>query len=167
MGLFNWNKKKSKPEESKKAEAINEPLDEFTQQMKYTAESCINHFKERYGNSLDYSEKSLHIIDEILEEAADFYPEMAEDEQKWIVQSVGSYIFEVARTNYGGKYFWFDQREQPIFVTGQPEFNISIVVFDKVIGRLTNGKEDNIPYFFEGYSERVKKAKPGDNATIV
>lgn len=167
MGLFNRKKKKEEPTKVAQEQRNDESLDEFTQQMSNAANACIEHFDKRYGGGLDYSESSLKLVDQILEDASDFFPEMEENQQKWIINSVGSYIFEVARKNYGGRYFWFDQREQPIFVTGQPEFEISIVVFDKVQGRLVNGKEDNIPYFFEGYSERVKKAKPGDRATIV
>ncbi|AYB35004.1 hypothetical protein [Chryseolinea soli] len=167
MGFFNRKKKQEEEEQPKKSTPEQkETLDEFAQQMSDAAEACADHFKGRYG-VLDFSERSLQIVDTILEDASDFYPEMEEAQQQWIVSSVGSYIFEVARRNFGGKYFWFDQRAQPILVTGQPRFEISIVVFDKVAGRLTNGKEDNIPYFFEGYAERVRKAKDGDRATIV
>jgi hypothetical protein len=169
MGLFNWKKKE---ENSKNIINPNNPkqessLDEFTQQMADSAILCVNHFKDRYGDKLDFSVQSLETIDTILDEASDFYEEMKQEQKEWIINSVGSYIFEVARRNYGGKYFWLDQRNQPIFVTGQPKFEISIVVFDKVKGRMENGKEDNIPFFFQGYTERVEKAKEGDRATIV
>ncbi|WP_218915997.1 hypothetical protein [Siansivirga zeaxanthinifaciens] len=83
-----------------------------------------------------------------------------------IILQAGSYIFEVARRNYGGKYYWFDQLNQPILVTGQPDFEISILAFEKVKQRIKNGTEDNIPFFFAGYSERVKKGKKGDRAMI-
>jgi len=64
------------------------------------------------------------------------------------IAQAGSYIFEVARRNLGGKYFWYDRLNQPIFVTGIPIFEISLLAFDKVKMRIENGKEDNIPYFF-------------------
>ena len=78
----------------------------------------------------------------------------------------GSYVFEVARRNYGGKYYWYDQMNQPILVTGQPNFEISIIAFDKVKMRIENGKEDKIPFYFNGYEERVKAGKSGDKALI-
>ncbi len=169
MGLFNWGKKenetKKQPEKTK--QQPEEPLDEFTQHMAEAAMDCVNHFNGRFGDKLDFSVQSLQTVDDILEEASDFYEDMNQEQKDWIVNSVGSYIFEVARRNYGGKYYWFDQRNQPIFVMGQPRFEISIVVFDKVQGRIENGKEDNIPFFFKGYSERVETAKDGDRATIV
>jgi hypothetical protein len=158
--------KESKPVENSQPNS-DSVLDEFTKQMSDSAQSCIEHFENKYGNRLDFSVKSLELIDNILDEASDFYEEMKEAQKKWLISSVGSYIFEVARRNYGGRYYWYDQGNQPIFVTGQPRFEISIIVFDKVRGRLENGIEDNIPFFFKGYSERVENAKNGDSATIV
>lgn len=80
----------------------------------------------------------------------------------------GSYIFEVARRNYGGQYFWVQDRDQPVLVTGKAEYSISIFAFVKVKGRIQNGKEDEIPYYFDGYIEAVNKGKKtGYSATIV
>ncbi|WP_433620539.1 hypothetical protein [Paenibacillus cellulositrophicus] len=59
-------------------------------------------------------------------------------------------------------------RDQPVLVTGEPDYSISIFAFDKVKGRIQNGKEDEIPYYFDGYIEAVKKGKKtGYRATIV
>ncbi|MOA16306.1 hypothetical protein D3C78_1365140 [compost metagenome] len=80
----------------------------------------------------------------------------------------GCYIFEVARRNYGGKYYWVQESKQPVLVTGEPDFSISILAFDKVKERILNGQEDNIPYYFEGYIHAVQKGKEtGYCATIV
>jgi hypothetical protein len=46
-------------------------------------------------------------------------------------------------------------------VTGQPEFEVSLLACEKVKGRLKNGYEDNIPFFFDGYKERVEKKESG------
>ena len=97
----------------------------------------------------------------------DFADQMDEGMRSDLIAQAGSYIFEVARRTYGGKYYWYDQLNQPIFVTGQPNFEISFLAFEKVKGRLENGAEDNIPFFFQGYVERVKNAKTGDKAMIV
>ena len=156
MGLFDFLKKDKQ----------REPLDEFTKQMVEESLQFIDLFKERFIG-LDFTVKSLTIVDTILEEVADFQVEMDEMQRKTIIQKTASYIFEVARKNYGGRYYWYDQLTQPILVTGQPDFEISLLALEKVKGRLKNGKEDNIPYFFQGYVERVVNAKPGDKAMIV
>ena len=104
--------------------------------------------------------------DEILSVFSENKDDMDSGMLEDIIAQAGSYIFEVARRNYGGKYYWYDQLNQPILVTGQPEFEISILAFEKVKQRIENGNEDNIPFFFAGYSERVKKGKKGDKAMI-
>lgn len=129
-----------------------------------TAESFKNNFSDK-GN-FDFSVLSLHEVDVILDELCEY--ELDHDTLDSVSSMVGSYIFEVARRNYGGKYYWVQEREQPVLVTGEPEFSISIFAFDKVRGRIQNGKEDDIPYYFDGYIKAVEKGKQtGYCATIV
>lgn len=134
-----------------------EPENEFTLDMMKSADFFVEWMQEMYV--LDYTVESLQLVDEALEEASDHYDEMSEERQKTLIGSAGSYIFEVARRNFGGKYYWYDKFNQPILVTGQPEFEVSILAYEKVKGRLENGKEDNIPFYFAGYVERVKERK--------
>jgi hypothetical protein len=129
-----------------------------------TAESFTKNFSDK-GN-FDYSVESLLNLDDLLDELNDY--EIDEDTLYSISSMAGCYIFEVARRNYGGDYYWDEEREQPILVTGKPNFAISIYAFDKVRGRVVNGKEDNIPFYFNGYIEAVMKGREtGYNATIV
>jgi hypothetical protein len=165
MGLFNFFKKKSEPQSLENT--VDENQLEFIQSSTANAERIVQGFSERLDNELDYSEQSLATLDELLENFADFADEMDEEMRSDLIAQAGSYIFEVARRNYGGKYYWYDQLDQPIFVTGQPNFEISLLAFEKVKQRLENGREDNIPFFFKGYSERVKQAKQGDKALII
>jgi hypothetical protein len=128
--------------------------DEFTADMIKAADAFVEWMQEMYV--LDYTVESLQLVDEALEDASDHIDDMSEARKKSLIQSAGAYIFEVARRNFGGKYYWYDQLDQPIFVTGQPEFEASFLAFEKVKGRLDNGAEDNIPFFFAGYVERVR-----------
>ena len=49
--------------------------------------------------------KSLEVIDNLLEEASDFYIDMSEGQIINVVNSVGSCIFEVDQKNFGGSIF--------------------------------------------------------------
>ncbi len=161
MGIFDlFRKKKVAKKEASTQNDKNEQLDDFTKDMMKSAEFFISSSSDRFSG-LDYTVKSLEVIDTILDEAADFYNDMNETQKNNIINSVGSYIFEVARKNFGGRYFWYDKLNQPILVTGQPDFEVSIVAFEKVKGRLVNGKENNIPFYFAGYVERVKNKQSG------
>jgi len=155
MGLFDIFKKKDNTNENAQTRSSKqESQDSFTKDMAKSADFFVNRSKDRF-NGLDFSVKSLEVVDKILEEASDFYGDMTDEQKQNLISTTGSYIFEVARRNFGGKYFWYDQLNQPILVTGQPNFEVSILAFEKVKGRIENGSEDNIPFYFAGYVERV------------
>jgi hypothetical protein len=161
MGLFDFFKKKKNEKQNGQTDSGNEQsIDDFAKDVARSADFFVSNTSARF-EGLDYSLKSLEVIDKVLEEVSDFYAEMNDQEKQRLISSVGSYIFEVARRNFGGKYFWYDKLNQPIFVTGQPDFEVSILAFDKVKGRLENGKEDNIPFYFAGYVERVQSKQSG------
>jgi len=160
MGLFDFFKKKSVQP------AVDEDQLAFIQDSTANAERLIEGFNERLDNELDYSEQSLSTLDALLENLSDFAEQMDDEMKSDLIAQAGSYVFEVARRNYGRKYYWYDEMNQPILVTGQPHFEISLLAFEKVKQRIENGKEDNIAFFFQGYSERVKQAKQGDKALI-
>lgn len=129
-----------------------------------TAESFAENFSDR--GHFDFSIQSLRKLDDILEELCDY--KLDNDALNSVSSMAGSYIFEVARRNYGGQYYWVQDRDQPVLVTGEPDYSISIFAFDKVKGRIQNGKEDEIPFYFDGYIEAVTKGKKtGYRATIV
>lgn len=161
MGLFDFFKKKDNEKQNEQVHSKEqEPLDDFTSDMVKSANHCVNSYADKF-NGLDFSVNSLSVVDNMLDEASDFYEDMNNNQRQNLISTVGSYIFEVARRNFGGRYFWYDQLNQPILVTGQPEFEVSILAFDKVKGRLENGVEDNIPFYFQGYVERVKNKQSG------
>lgn len=163
MGLLDFfkNKKKESQESTAQNSAdSNVQLDDFTNDMVKSSDYFVAKSSGRY-KGLDYSVKSLKVVENALEEASDFYEEMVEEQKQGLISSAGSYIFEVARRNFGGKYFWYDHLNQPILVTGQPEFEVSILAFEKVKGRLENGAEDNIPFYFAGYVQRVNNKESG------
>lgn len=161
MGIFDFFKKKENEKQTEQKVTVNQgQLDDYTKDMIKSADFFVSSNANRF-KGLDFSVKSLAIVDNALEEASDFYDEMSDEQKKNLISIVGSYIFEVARRNFGGKYFWYDQLNQPILVTGQADFEASILAFEKVKGRLENGKEDNIPFYFAGYVERVKNKQSG------
>lgn len=126
--------------------------------------STANHFvtnmqsvPEDYAvrGRLDFSIESLNDVDEWLGRLEQDNWDV--DELYDLCSMVGCYIFETARRNYGGEYFWMENEQQPILIAGEPDFQVSIRVWQKVKGRLTNGKEDNIPFYIAGYKEHIEK----------
>ncbi|MDO5616687.1 MAG: hypothetical protein Q4G16_10885 [Cruoricaptor ignavus] len=165
MGLFDFFKKKQNQNDEhlqpSPKQQVDEAQKEFINDSSANAERIIQSFNEKYDGAFDYSVESLESLDELLDNFADFKDQMDEEMMSDLIAQAGSYIFEVARRNFGGKYYWYEQLNQPIFVTGQPEFETSILAFEKVKGRIENGTEDNIPFYFAGYVERVKNKQSG------
>ncbi|WBU89243.1 hypothetical protein [Cellulophaga omnivescoria] len=159
MELFNFFKKKN-TNTSKSESSLDEKQCNFINDMTKSAEFFVNSSSENF-KGLDYSVKSLEVVENMLDEASDFYKQMDKEQQQNLITTVGSYIFEVARQNFGGKYFWYDKLNQPILVNGQPNFEASIIANDKVEKRLVNGVEDNIPFYFEGYVQLINAKKSG------
>lgn len=149
MGLFDFFKKK------KSVEVSDDDRKQFADDMLANASLLIKQFKD--DAQLDFSIESLHALDQIIEDSTEFYKKADIETRRKMIIKIGSYIFEVAKKNFGGQYYWYDRLDQPILVTGQPEFEMSLLAYEKVRGRFEKGNEDNIPFFFEGYVEGVKE----------
>ena len=131
------------------------------------ARLAVTQFQKRAAGRLDYSEQSIAVVEEMLAEASLYRKQMSAADEKALVELMGSYVLEVAHRQLGGSYKWHDGRSQPVLVVGQPKFSVAIMTFDKIRGRLSGDKADNIVFFFRGFVERVKSAKPGTNALYV
>ncbi|MBZ4190254.1 hypothetical protein [Niabella beijingensis] len=146
---------------NKKDPAIKTPDTGLTGQEKELREQAaafLRKYAPRYPG-LDYSVKSLAILEDLLNDASGFYGEMTSSQQQKIIEGAGAYLFEVARSNVGGTYYWYQKLNQPILITGQPEFESGILAFNQVRNRLKNGVEDSIPVYFEGYLDCVQQRR--------
>ena len=142
-------------------------MNKLSSDIQRTARGFVVNLQEWSGNSLDYSLESLEEIDEML--GAFGSEELDEDSLSGLSSMAGCYIFEVARRNCGGEYQWLEQEQQPVLVAGLPDFSVGVKVWEKVRGRLLNGKEDNIPFYIAGYQEHISigRKQKGYHVTIV
>jgi hypothetical protein len=140
-------------------------MSELARAIAETAEEFVEGCRERTDDGLDYSEASLAIVDELLAEAH----ELIDDERhiESIARGAGCYILEVARRQFGGTYFWLEQRDQPVLVVGEPVFHVAMVTWDKTRGRLGGDAGDNIPYFYAGFRDSARKGEPGKRMLYV
>ncbi len=115
---------------------------------------------------LNYSENSLLNVDWFVEDQYQFGDPLNSEYNNEIIELVGSYVLEVARQIYGGNYFWNEDKTEPILVTGQPEFEISFSIYDRIRTRLETEHSESILYYFNLFAEKVKNAKPGDKELV-
>ena len=103
----------------------------------------------------------------MLDEASEFIDEMSDEAVSSLKNLMGAYILEVANHQFPGVYYWHEEQNQPVFVSGEPSFSIGIIPLSKIGGRLNGDETDNIPFFYNGFVERVKSAKEGEKALYV
>lgn len=150
MRLFDRFKKK----QSSVVKITDEEKKQFDEDMLANANALAKQF-ENVAN-LDFTISSLRQLDQIIEENTSFYKDSNDETKRIMIIKIGAYVFEVARQNLGGIYYWYVPLNQPILVTGQPDFEMSLLTYEKVRNRFEKGVANNIPSFFEGYVEGVK-----------
>ena len=140
-------------------------MSKLTSRIQNTAHSFTINLQEWFDRTLDYSLESLDEIDQMLE--AFGRQDLDEDSLSRLSSMVGCYIFETARRNCGGEYRWLEQEHQPVLTVGGPDFFVGIKVWEKVRGRLLNGREHNIPFYIAGYQRAIGQAQKDYHVTIV
>ncbi len=140
---------------------------ELPEQIASASAKLVAMCESRDGGGLDYSEGSLAVVESMLAEAAAFVAEMTPDQVTTLAQDFGCYILEVGRREFGGRYLWHDQRDQPVLVVGEPALRVAILAWDKVRGRLGGDAGDNISFFYAGFAERARNADPGTDVLYV
>ncbi|MCW2038237.1 hypothetical protein VDG09_07285 [Xanthomonas campestris pv. raphani] len=109
---------------------------------------------------LDFSRDSIALVDRVLQDFHSQEAPLPED----LHFLASAYVFESARKRYGGRYLRGDQNNPFVLVIGEPDFQIGVCAMDKVRGRVTNGPEDNLQFFFDGIEAPYREKK---NVTLV
>ena len=133
-------------------------MGELPDEIAKAAERAVRMAADRGGAPLDYSEASISLVEEIVAEAAGY--QLSQAQRRTLAEDFGSYVLEVARRTYGGRYVWYQDRE-PVLMVGDEESHVAIATWAKVGGRLSGDEADNIPFFYEGFAQRVKAGSPG------
>jgi hypothetical protein len=140
---------------------------ELSDQIAQTAAEAVETAEMMGCGALDYTPASFTVLEEVLAVIADGFQELTLDQRRVASQEFGCYVLEIARREFGGRYAWFEQRDQPVLVVGEPEFRVALIAWDKVLGRLSGDPADSVPFFYTGFAERVRRAVPGTDALYV
>ncbi|BEP58276.1 hypothetical protein GmRootV118_55200 [Variovorax sp. V118] len=156
MGLFDFLKKKKQPE-------VDMPST-LEAGMASQAEDFIAAFSQPGAPidsaALDYSEASLVLVDQVLE---DFFQQQAPlpDDLHFLASA---YVFETARREFGGRYLRGDDDNPFVLVIGPDSAQVGVCAMAKVRGRAVNGPEDSLAFFYAGIAPVVQR---GVSATLV
>lgn len=114
------------------------------------AQQCVRYFADVLGAPpLDYSQASLRTIDDYLE-ALHLGVEPPALTLESAVQLITCYIYETARREHGGFYIEGNAENPFVLAIPEPEPRVIVFVQQKVRGRIANGAEDSIPFFYDG-----------------
>jgi hypothetical protein len=111
------------------------------------------------SKELDYSPASLRQLDNLL---ADFHSHGATAPPELVV-GAGCYLLEVARREHGGGYQTFTAEDPLVLVVRHGAGQVGLLAMSKVRGRVVNGPEDDLPFFYEGFTGAIRE---GRSATI-
>lgn len=136
--------------------------------LQYDIFSAAEGFCDNFDNDglFNYSFESVAAVERFLNSLN--LDELDDDSLNMITTMAGGYIFEVARRNFGGTYYWIEEKNQPVLVTGEPDFAVSIYAAEKVKNRLSNGDEESLIDYFKRYIEAIKScSETGDGVTVI
>ncbi|WP_392562831.1 hypothetical protein RHO12_04960 [Orbus sturtevantii] len=136
---------------------------ELYQEIQAWAQNAIFNSPTWSINQLDYSEKSISVVEMILSEMAEQSLMLSEEQIIMATQEYGCYLLLTAYKLYGGEFFWNSEYEQPMLIIGEPQACIVLVTWHKVKGRLIGDKADNIAYFIEQFAKDALNPEPGKN----
>ena len=132
-----------------------ESLESMVGQMAEKIVAFAHSLDPDHPTKLDYSIDSLTALDALLGETP--VASLEDGLVTALAAQAGCYIFEVARRTYGGTYYMDARTEQPLMIISEPDFSVSFLAIEKATGRLKNGDEDNIPFYFDGIVAAVAK----------
>jgi len=104
--------------------------------------------------ALDYSPASLRAVDDMLD---DFHRQSAPlpDDLHFLA---ASYVFEVVRREFGGRYLRGDDDDPFVLVIGDAGAQVGVMAFSRVMGRTLNGTEDDLVRFHDGIAPAIARA---------
>jgi hypothetical protein len=142
-------------------------MEDFAQSIAEAAEDAVAVCEYFRGEPLDYSEGSLTLVDELLTDAAGWKDELTSEQLENCARSFGCYVLEVARRSFGGRYCWFNHRNAPVLVVGEPAFRVALLTWDKVQERMSGDQSSSIQFMYTGFAEQIQRAEPGSDTLYV
>ncbi|MBI0060536.1 MULTISPECIES: hypothetical protein [Gilliamella] len=140
---------------------MTEQKNELYQEIEAWSQNAILHSPTWSINQLDYSEKSITVVEMIIGEMADKSFGLPEEQLNMISQEYGCYLLLTAHKLYGGQFFWNQEFEQPMLICCEPDATIALLTWNKVKGRLLGDKTDHIAYFLDEFGKATFQPEKG------
>jgi len=115
------------------------------------ADRAVEFARERLGVTLDWSDESVRLVEDILSRLHEDIEKAnpTEGEILQFAKIFGSYVGEVFRKNHGALWGIITLQGRRIFGLQIPDSEMRIWPWLLAQNRITNGPEDNISYFYK------------------
>lgn len=134
---------------------------ELYQEIEAWAQNAVFNSPTWSINQLDYSEKSVSVVEMILHDLADKSLLLHEEQITMMTQEYGCYLLLTAYKLYGGEFYWNEEHQQPMLIVGEPDATIVLMTWNKVRGRLLGDEADHVAYFFDQFTQAAKQPQAG------
>jgi len=118
---------------------------QLSKETKEVAEEAIQTAKEVFNIKLDYTEKSINLIEELIEQ---YFSDGKADVEK-VSASFGALLGEIIRQNLGGKWGYHNFNGQKLIALLNVGTNKSTIFpINKISKRIENGKSDDLVFYY-------------------
>ncbi|MDF7671020.1 hypothetical protein PT276_07425 [Orbaceae bacterium ESL0721] len=145
------------------AKRADEPKNELYQEIEAWAHNAILNSPKWSISQLDYSEKSITVVDMIINELSKKNFSYSEEQLDMIAQEYGCYLLLTAYKLYGGEFYWNDEMQQPMLICCEPDATVVLLTWNKVKGRLLGDKADHLAYFLDEFGKATFRPEKGTN----
>ena len=121
------------------------------------ADACARLFEDAWGIRLDFTPGSLRVVDDVLAPFHDAAAGSGDLPQGPLVDLVADYLLEVARRRFGGAVVPGDGANPALLHVGDDRSGVVVFAREKVVGRVRNGPEDSLPFFFDGIADGLQR----------
>ncbi|WP_085248536.1 hypothetical protein [Gilliamella mensalis] len=146
---------------------MTEQKNELYQEIEAWAQNAILNSPTWSINQLDYSEKSISVVEMIISELAEKNFSISEEQLNMISQEYGCYLLLTAHKLYGGEFYWNEEFEQPMLICCEPDAMIVLMTWNKVKGRLVGDKADHIAYFLDEFGKATFQPEKGKHVVYL
>lgn len=146
---------------------MTEQKNELYQEIEAWAQNAILNSPKWSINQLDYSEKSITVVEMIISELAEKNFSIPEEQLNMISQEYGCYLLLTAHKIYGGEFYWNEEFQQPMLICCQPDAMIVLMTWNKVKGRLVGDKADHIAYFLDEFGKATFQPEKGTHVVYL
>ncbi|MDF7666641.1 hypothetical protein PT273_02050 [Orbaceae bacterium ESL0727] len=153
--------KESKTDTTAATKPESEPKNELYQEIAAWAQNAVLNSPTWSINQLDYSEKSITVVDMIISELSEKNFSLPEEQLDMIAREYGCYLLLTAHKLYGGQFYWNGELEQPMLICCEPDATIVLMTWNKVKGRLLGDKADHLAYLLDEFGKATFQPKKG------